>query len=67
MQPAAAGSRIAPVILLTGVEQRTEDEYAAYPRGEGLLDPCPLACHFVTNGRIQFLGDSSHKLAEIGA
>lgn len=52
-----------PSILVTGVEQMTEAEYAAYERGEGLPEPRPLVCHsFVTDGRIQFLGDCTHDL-----
>lgn len=53
-----------PSILVTGVAPLTEQEHAAYLRGEGLPEPRPLVCHsFVTDGRIQFLGDCTHKLA----
>jgi hypothetical protein len=53
-----------PSILVTGVAQLTKDEHAAYMRGEGLPPARPLRCHsFVTDGRIQFLGDCTHELA----
>jgi hypothetical protein len=53
-----------PSVLVTGVQQLTEEEYAAYLRGEGLPAPRPFTCHsFVTDGRIQFLGDCTHALA----
>ncbi|MFS2103548.1 DUF6527 family protein [Ralstonia sp. Ralssp135] len=53
-----------PSILVTGVVQLTKEEHAAYLRGEGLPPARPLRCHsFVTDGRIQFLGDCTHALA----
>lgn len=53
-----------PSILVQGVEQLTDEQYAAYLRGEPLPEPTPLVCHsFVTDGRIQFLGDCTHELA----
>lgn len=53
-----------PSVLVTGVEPLTDEEHVAYMRGEGLPAPRPLRCHsFVTDGRIQFLADSTHKLA----
>lgn len=53
-----------PSILVTGVHQLTDEEHAAYMRGDGLLPARPLRCHsFVTNGRIQFLPDCNHALA----
>ncbi|WP_322069982.1 DUF6527 family protein [Paraburkholderia bannensis] len=53
-----------PSVSVTGVEQMTPEEYEAYERGEGLPEPRPLVCHsFVTDGRIRFLDDCTHKLA----
>lgn len=53
-----------PSVLVTGVQQMTEEEHAAYLRGEGLPEARPFTCHsFVTDGRIQFLSDCSHALA----
>lgn len=56
-----------PSVLVTGTQKLTEDEYRRVMAG----DPINLAkdrpqtrCHsFVTDGRIQFLGDCTHKLA----
>ncbi|CBJ38354.1 protein of unknown function [Ralstonia solanacearum CMR15] len=53
-----------PSVLVTGVAQMTDEEHAAYMRGEGLPAARPLRCHsFVTDGRIQFLHDCTHALA----
>ncbi len=51
-------------VLVTGVQPLTDEQHAAYMRGEGLPEPRPLRCHsFVTDGRIRFLGDCTHALA----
>lgn len=53
-----------PSILVTGVEAMTDDEHATWMRGGALPAPRPMVCHsFVADGRIQFLGDCTHKLA----
>jgi hypothetical protein len=53
-----------PSVLVSGVRGLTDDEHAAYMRGEGLPEPTPFACHsFVTDGQIQFLSDCSHAMA----
>lgn len=52
-----------PSILVRGTKPITEEERAAILRGDP-VEPVPLVCHsFVTDGRIQFLGDCTHKLA----
>lgn len=53
-----------PSILVTGVKPLTEEQYATYLETQVLPEPEPLRCHsFVTDGRIQFLSDCTHKLA----
>jgi hypothetical protein len=53
----------APSVLCRGVQHLTEDEHAKLMVG-GQVEPRPLVCHsFVTDGRIQYLGDSTHSLA----
>lgn len=53
-----------PSILVNGAEPLTDDQRAAWARGEPLPEPTPTVCHsFVTDGRIQFLGDCTHELA----
>lgn len=55
---------LTPSVLVTGVQELTKEEHAAYMRGEGLPPARPFTCHsFVTDGRIQFLGDCTHPLA----
>lgn len=55
---------ITPSILVQGVVPLTDAELDAYERGEPLPQPVPRVCHvFVTDGRIQFLGDCTHSLA----
>lgn len=52
-----------PSVLVRGVQRLTEEEHAAAMRGEE-VNPAPFVCHsFVTDGKIQYLGDSGHKLA----
>lgn len=53
-----------PSILVTGVKQMTDEQRAAYLETGVLPEAEPLRCHsFVTDGRIQFLGDCTHSLA----
>lgn len=53
-----------PSVLVTGVKRLTDEQLAAWMRGEPLPEPVQQRCHtFVTDGRIQFLGDCTHALA----
>lgn len=53
-----------PSILVQGVEELTDEEFAAYMDGKGLPEKKKTVCHsFVTDGKIQFLGDCTHALA----
>lgn len=53
-----------PSILVKGVKRLTDEQHAAFMRGEGLPEPEPMVCHmFVTDGNIQFLHDCTHALA----
>lgn len=55
---------LSPSVLVKGTKPMTDEEHAAYARGEGLPTPVPTICHsFVTDGRIQFLSDCTHALA----
>jgi len=52
-----------PSILVRGTVPVTDDEVERIMRGEN-VEPKPLVCHsFVTDGKIQFLSDSTHELA----
>lgn len=52
-----------PSILVRGSQRATKEEYRRIMAGEEVKLP-PMVCHsFVTNGRIQFLGDCTHALA----
>ena len=52
-----------PSILVRGSVRLTDEEVARVMGGEK-IEPQPLVCHtFVTDGRIQFLGDCTHALA----
>jgi hypothetical protein len=52
-----------PSILVRGTRRITDDEHARIMAGEQLEIP-GFVCHsFVTDGRIQFLGDCTHALA----
>jgi len=52
-----------PSILVRGVDRLTDDEHARIMAGEH-VERRPIVCHsFVTDGRIQFLGDCTHALA----
>lgn len=53
-----------PSILVRGTQPITTEQHAAFMRGEKLPEPRPLVCHsFVTDGKIQFLADCTHGLA----
>lgn len=52
-----------PSILVRGTKRLTDDEAARIMAGEK-INPVPFVCHsFVTDGKIQFLSDSTHELA----
>lgn len=52
-----------PSVLVQGVEDLTDEEHGRVMAGEAVT-PRPFVCHsFVTDGRIQFLADSTHTLA----
>lgn len=52
-----------PSVLCSGTEPITDEEHARIMGGEKVT-PRPKICHsFVTDGRIQFLGDCTHALA----
>ncbi|MFP3647573.1 DUF6527 family protein [Paraburkholderia sp. SIMBA_054] len=54
----------APSVLVTGVKQLTDEQHETYLKTGALPEAEPLRCHsFVTDGRIQFLGDCLHALA----
>lgn len=52
-----------PSILVTGKRPITDDEHARIMAGETLEIPDRVCHTFVTDGRIQFLGDCTHALA----
>ena len=53
-----------PSVLVTGVRPLTDEQHAAWMGGAPLPEAQPMVCHtFVTDGRIQFLGDCTHALA----
>ena len=52
-----------PSILCQGTVPITDEQHARIMAGEK-VQPAPLVCHsYVTDGRIQFLGDCTHALA----
>jgi hypothetical protein len=52
-----------PSVLVTGKAMPTDDEAARIMAGD-TIELKPVCCHsFVTDGRIQFLGDCTHRLA----
>lgn len=54
---------VSPSILVSGVEWLTDEEHARVMAGEK-IEPKPTICHsFITDGKIQFLSDSTHSLA----
>lgn len=54
---------LTPSILITGKRRITDDEYRRILAGEQLEIPGRVCHTFVTDGRIQFLGDCTHALA----
>ena len=60
-----------PSVLVTGVNftEKGEADYeawcaAGYPKRTEPFENAPMVCHsFVTDGRIQYLGDCTHELA----
>jgi Family of unknown function (DUF6527) len=51
-----------PSVLVQGSQRLTEEEHQRVMAGE-TIKTGPLVCHsFVTDGRIQFLGDCTHDL-----
>lgn len=53
-----------PSILVRGTVPLTDQQHASWMAGGSLPEPVPSICHsFVTDGRIQFLGDCTHALA----
>ncbi len=52
-----------PSVLVQGVDDITDDEHARIMAGENVAAR-PYVCHsFVTDGRIQYLGDCTHAMA----
>jgi len=50
-------------MLVTGTQELTEEEYQRVMSGEK-IPKRPTICHsFVTDGKIEFLGDCTHNLA----
>jgi len=53
----------APSLLVRGTKPITDDEAERIMSGEK-IEPIPFICHsFVTDGKIQFLTDSTHSLS----
>lgn len=54
---------LSPSILVRGTKPISDQEAERIMRGEN-IEPIPIVCHsFVTDGKIQFLTDSTHALA----
>ena len=52
-----------PSVLVRGTAQITDEQRDIIMAG-GRVEPAPFVCHsYVTDGRIQFLGDCTHALA----
>jgi hypothetical protein len=52
-----------PSLLVNGVQPTTDDEIERIKRGEK-IEPKSLRCHsYVTDGKIQYLGDCTHAMA----
>ena len=52
-----------PSLLVRGTIPTTDEEVERIKRSEK-VEPKPFVCHsFITDGKIQFLGDCTHKLA----
>lgn len=58
-----------PSVLVQGVKRLTDEQHAAFMRGEPLPEPTPLRCHTFVGcngaqpGEIIFLSDCTHELA----
>ena len=58
-----------PSIKVTSVRPLTDEQHAAFMRGEGIPEPVPTCCHSFVGcngaqpGQIVFLSDCTHKLA----
>lgn len=52
-----------PSVLVRGKRRMTQDEYQRVMGGEKIDLPNTVCHSFVTDGRIQFLGDCTHCLA----
>ena len=58
-----------PSVLVQGVKRLTDEQHAAYMRGEPLPEPVPLRCHTFVGcngakpGEVIFLSDCTHNLA----
>lgn len=58
-----------PSVLVTGVKRLTDEQHAAWMRGEPLPEPVPQRCHTFIGcagaqpGQIIYLGDCTHELA----
>lgn len=58
-----------PSVLVTGVKRLTDEQHAAFMRGEPLPEPTPSRCHTFVGcngarpGEIVFLSDCTHELA----
>lgn len=59
-----------PSVLCRGVKRLTDEQHAAWMRGERLPEPLPQRCHTFVGcngakpGEIIFLGDCTHELAD---
>jgi hypothetical protein len=52
-----------PSIKVTGTQRITDDQHRRIMAGEK-IEPAPLVCHsYVRNGKIEFQGDCTHRLA----
>lgn len=58
-----------PSVLVQGVKRLSDEQHAAYMRGEPLPEPVPLRCHTFVGcngakpGEVIFLSDCTHDLA----
>ena len=51
-----------PSLLVRGTHYLTDEDHKRIMAGEK-FEPIPLVCHsFITDGKIQFLGDCTHEL-----
>lgn len=58
-----------PSVLVQGVKRLTDEQHAAFMRGEPLPEPTPMRCHSFVGcngaqpGEIFFLSDCTHEMA----